>query len=257
VSTPSPAAQPPSLSTVASPSGEASPGFFARLVGLYVAPTETFRAIAAHPTFLAPLLAILLVNSAFTFVWLRKADHVQLCRTQLEDAGIFDRFPPEQHAAILERQVRLLPMLAWVGLIVGVPVVTAVMALVFLFIYRFFYASETTFTQSLAALTWALLTYYLLLTLLVALVMTLKDEWSVDPHTVIQASLGALVEKSAVPKTVYVLLGELDLAWAWLLFLVSAGYAAASQRSVGSAAGGVLVLWGISVLFKVAWAAVF
>jgi hypothetical protein len=260
VSTASPAlppTPPSSSSPVGALDGEAAPGFFANLIGLYVAPIETFRSIASHPTFLAPLLAILLVNSAFTFVWLRKADHVQVCRTQLEEAGIFDHFPPEQHAAIVERQVRLLPIVAWLGLIVGVPVVTAVMALVFLFIYRFFYASETTFRQSLAVMTWAPLTYYLLLTLLVVLVMTLKDEWSVDPHTVIQASLGALVEKSAVPKPVHVLLDELDLAWAWLLFLVSGGYAAASRRSVGSAAVGVMVLWGISVLFKVAWAVVF
>jgi hypothetical protein len=47
---------------------------------------------------------------------------------------------------------------------------------------------------------WAHLTFYLLATLLVVLVLTLKDEWSVDPRNVIQASPAALVEKSAVPK---------------------------------------------------------
>ncbi|HET6898404.1 MAG TPA: hypothetical protein VFK70_08655, partial [Vicinamibacteria bacterium] len=68
MSTPAPSVEPPSPLAVGSPPGEASPGFLARLVGLYVAPIETFRAIVAHPTFLAPLLAIVLVNSAFTFV---------------------------------------------------------------------------------------------------------------------------------------------------------------------------------------------
>ena len=251
------APEPPSPAALGSPPADASLGFLGRLVGLYVAPIETFRAIAAHPTFLAPLLAIVLVSSAFTFVWLRKADPVEVTRAQFEEAGIFDRFPPEQHAALVERQVRMLPTVAWLGTTVVLPLATVVLALLFLFIYRFFYASETTFRQSLAVMTWALLTYYLLLTLLVALVLTLKGEWSVDPHSAIQANLGALVDKSAVPKPVHTLLGELDLAWAWLLFLVSAGYAAASRRSVGSAAVGVMVMWGISVLFKVAWAAVF
>lgn len=253
-----------SLATEAPPSSAGPParaeaplGFLGRLAGLYLAPITTFRAIAAHPTFLAPLLAIVLVNSSFTFVWLRKADHVELCRVQLEEAGVFDRFPPELHAEILARQVRLLPIFAGLGPTVFLPLMIVALAALFLFVYRFFYASETTFTQSLAVVTWASFAYYLLVTLLVVLVMTLKSEWSVDPHTVFQASPDALLEKSAVPKPVHALLGELDLFWAWMLFLVSAGYAAASRRSVGSAAVGVIVLWGLSVLFKVAWAAVF
>ena len=45
--------------------------------------------------------------------------------------------------------------------------------------------------------------FYLLATLLVVLVLTLKNEWSVDPRSVIQASPAALVEKSAVPKPVH------------------------------------------------------
>jgi len=256
VSTPSPSVE-PLPPAVGAPPGEASPGFFARLVGLYVAPIETFRGIAAHPTFLAPLLAIILMNSAFTFVWLRKADHAEVARAQMEDAGVFDRVPPEKHAEIVERQVRLMPTFAWLGPTVILPVMLAVLAGLFLFVYRFFYESETTFRQSLAVMAWAHLTFYLLATVLLVLVLTLKGEWSVDPRNVIQASPAALVEKSAVPKPVHSLLDSLDLMSFWLIFLLSAGYAAASRRSVGSAAAGVVALWGIYVLLKVALAAVF
>ena len=256
MSTPSPSVE-PLPPAVGAPPGEASPGFFARLVGLYVAPIETFRGIAAHPTFLAPLLAIILMNSAFTFVWLRKADHAEVARAQMEDAGVFDRVPPEKHAEIVERQVRLMPTFAWLGPTVILPVMLAVLAGLFLFVYRFFYESETTFQQSLAVMVWAHLTFYLLATVLLVLVLTLKGEWSVDPRNVIQASPAALVEKSAVPKPVHSLLDSLDLMSFWLIFLLSAGYAAASRRSVGSAAAGVVALWGIYVLLKVALAAVF
>jgi lipid-A-disaccharide synthase-like uncharacterized protein len=236
---------------------EAPLGFFARLAGLYLAPIATFRSIAAHPTFLAPLFAIVLVNSAFTFVWLRKADHAELSRVQLEEAGILERIPPEQHARIVERQVRLLPIFAWLGPTVFLPLMLVALAALMLFVYRFFYASETTFRQSLAVITWAMLAFYLLGTLLVVLVLTLKDEWSVDPRTVIEANVGALVEKSAVPKPVHAVLDALDLFSAWVLFLFAAGYAATARRSVGSAAVGVGVLWAIYVLLKVALAAVF
>jgi hypothetical protein len=257
VSINSPAVEPPPPSAAGPLPGEASPGFLARLVGLYVAPIETFRAIAARPTFLAPLLAIVLVNSAFTFVWLRKSDHVEVARAQMEDAGVFDRVPPEKHAEIVERQARLMPTFAWLGPTVFLPIMLVAMAGLFLFVYRFFYASETTFAQSLAVVAWAHFTFYLLATLLLLLVLSLKGEWSVDPRSVLQASPAAIVEKSAVPKAVHSLLDSLDLFSLWLVFLLSAGYAATSRRSVGSAAVGVIVLWGIYVLLKVALAAVF
>jgi hypothetical protein len=190
-------------------------------------------------------------------VWLRKADHFEVSRVQLEEAGIFDRIPPEQHAAATERQARILPTFAWLGPTVFLPIMIVALAGLFLFVYRFFYASETTFPQSLAVMAWSLLAFYLLATLLVVLVLSLKGEWSVDPRTVIQANPGALVEKTAVPKPVYALLDALDLFSAWLLFLLAAGYAATARRSVGSAAVGVLVLWGIYVLLKMAMATVF
>lgn len=256
MSTPSPSVE-PLPPAVGSPPGEASPGFLARLVGLYVAPIETFRAIVAHPTFLAPLLAIVLVNSAFTFVWLRKADHAEVVRSQMEEAGVFDRIPPEKHAEVVERQARMFPIFAWLGPTVFLPIMLLALAGLFLFVYRFFYESETTFRQSLAVMAWAHLTFYLLATLLLVLVLTLKGEWSVDPRFVIQASPAAIVEKSAVPKPVHSLLDSLDLFSFWLIFLLSAGYAAAARRSVGSAAAGVIGLWGVYVLLKVALAAVF
>jgi hypothetical protein len=197
------------------------------------------------------------VNCAFTFVWLRKADHAEIARVQMEEAGVFDRVPPEQQATIVERQARLLPLFAWLGPTVFLPIMIVALAGLFLFVYRFFYAAETTFRQSLAVMTWALFTFYLLATLLLVLILTLKNEWSVDPRTVIEASPAAFVEKSAVPKTVHSLLDSLDLFSVWMLFLLSAGYAAVSKRSVGSAAMGVIVLWGIYVGLKVALAAVF
>ena len=258
MSTASPAPGPPSPSPSSdAPAREAAPGFFANLVGLYVAPIETFRAIAAHPTFLAPLLAIVLVNSAFTFVWLRKGDPTEIARVQMEEAGVFERVPPEKHAEIVERQARLLPTFAWLGPTVFLPITLVALSGLFLFVYRFFYASETTFRQSLAVMAWAQLTFYLLATLLVVLVLSLKGEWSVDPRNVIQASPAALVDKSAVPKPVHSLLDSLDLFSFWMVFLLSAGYAAVSKRSVGSAAAGVIVPWGIYVFLKVALAAVF
>ena len=190
-------------------------------------------------------------------MWLRKGDHREIARAQMEEAGVFERLPPERHAEIVERQARMFPVFAWLGPTVFLPIMVVALAGLFLFVYRFFYAAETTFTQSMAVMCWAYLAFYLLATLLVVLVLTLKNEWSVDPRNVIQASPAALVEKSAVPKALHSLLDSVDLFSAWLLFLLSAGYAAASKRSVGAASAGVVALWAVYVGLKVALAALF
>jgi Yip1-like protein len=236
---------------------EAPLGFVPTLVGLYTAPTETFRAVARRPAWVVPFLAIIAINVAFTFVWLRKADPVELSRAQMEEAGVFDRVPADQHEAIVQRQAHLLPIFAWLGPTVFAPIVFALLALAFMFVFRFFYASETTFKQSLAVVSWSVLAVALVSTPLTLLILSLRGEWSVDPRTVLQANPAAFFDKGAVSKPVHALLDALDLFSAWTLFLYSAGYAATARRSVGSAAVGVVVLWAGYVAVKVALAFVF
>src|SRR5712691_27229 len=98
-----------------------SRGFVSTLAGLYTAPVETFRGLAARPAFVAPLLALIVLNVVFTFVWMRKADPVELSRTQMEESGVFERVPAERHAEIVERQARLFPIFAWLGPLVFAP----------------------------------------------------------------------------------------------------------------------------------------
>ena len=246
-----PASAPPPSPVVA------APGFFATLAGVYTDPIETFQKIAARPTFLFPLLAIVLVNCAFTFVWLRKADHVEVVRAQITESGFIDRIPPDQLEGALQRQAKILPVVAWLGPTVFLPIIMAGLAGLFLFTYRFFYAADTTFRQSVAVVAWSLCAFYLLATAMLFLVLSLKGEWSVDPRTVVQAHAGALVDRSAMSRPLYDLLDSIDIFSAWTIFLLSAGYAATARRSVGAAAVAILVWWALYVLIKVGIAAAF
>jgi len=233
---------------------EPAPGFGSTLVGLYTAPGETFRALARRPKWLAPFLALIVVNVAFTFVWLHKADPAEVARTQMEEAGVFDRIPAERHAEIVERQARLLPIMAWLNPILFAPIVFVVLAGICVFVYRFFYASDTTLAQSLAVVCWSFLAVSLVATPLILLTLALRGEWSVDPRNVLQANPAALFDKGTIGKPLHAFLDSLDLFSAWTLFLWSAGFAAAAKRSIGSAAVGVLLLWGMYVALKVALA---
>jgi len=255
---PPPLAATPPLPAVSVTAGEdRRPSALATLAGLYSEPSQTFRDLARRPSFVVPLVLAILVNVIFTFVWLKKADAVELSRNQMQEAGVFDRIPVEQHEAVVQRQAHLLPVVAWLGPLVFGPVLFFGLAAAWLFVFRFFYEAETTFVQSLAVVWWSFLAVALVTTPITLLVMSLRGEWSVDPRSVVEANLGALVDKQAVPKPLHALLDSLDLFSAWTLFLLSAGYAATAKRPLASAAFGVVGLWAVYVLLKMGLALIF
>jgi hypothetical protein len=240
------------------PAGDGAPrGFFATLAGLYVEPGATFAAIAGRPAFWAPLLAFVATAVAFNAVWLSQVDPAEFARVQIEESPWADRLSPAQKAEGIEQQARIFPFTVWLGPLVFLPLAAVLVAVVYLFVFRFFYGSETTFAQSRAIAAWTFMAVTLVTTPLTLLVLHLREDWNVDPRTALQANPTLLLDKAAVPRAVYSIAESLDLFSAWMLALFAVGYGAASGRGAGPAAIGVLVPWGIYVLGKAALASVF
>ncbi len=241
----------------ASPDTPAPAGFLSTLVGVYTAPGETFRAMTARPSFVAPLVALVLLNIVFSFVWTRRMDPVEFSKTQMEESGVLDKIPPERQAEILERQAKMVPIFAFVGPIVIAPIGFVVLSAIFLFVFRFFFGAEITFRHSLAVVCWSLFAVALVTTPLTLLILFLKGDWNVNPGEVVQANGAALLDRATAAKPLYALASTIDAFSFWTMYLISAGFAAMSKKTVGSAAAGVVTLWAIYVLGKVAIAAVF
>src|SRR5712692_6402194 len=93
--------------------GEPSPGFLARLGGLYFSPGETMRGLARRPAFRAPLLAFVALGIAFNAVWLHAIDPAEFARVQIEDSPLAERLSPEQRAEGIAQQARVFPLRSW------------------------------------------------------------------------------------------------------------------------------------------------
>jgi len=236
---------------------EADRGFLAILVDVLVAPGDGFRAIAARPSVLAPLLMAIGLGLAFSAVWVAKVDPIEFMKAQMEESGGAERIPVEQRAEVLETQARFFKVFAWLGPMVFAPLMYAALAGLFLFVYRFFYGAEATFAQSLAVVSWCFVAFGLVLNPLILLVMALKNEWNVDPQSVVQASGAALLDKAATAKPLYALAGSLDLFSFWLIALLSIGYGAIIRKPASSAAWGIVIPWACYVAGKCALAAIF
>lgn len=236
---------------------ETDRGFLSTLVDVFVAPGDAFRAVADRPRFLAPLLLAIGVGLAFSAVWVTKADPVEFTKAQMEESGRMERIPAENRAEVLQGQAKFFEVIAWTGPLVFAPLMYAALAGLFLFVYRFFYGAEATFAQSLAVVAWCFAAFGLVLNPLILLVMALKNEWSVDPHWVIQASGAALLDKATTSRPLYALAGSLDLFSFWLIALLSIGYGAVIRKPASTAAWAIVTCWALYVAGKCALAAIF
>jgi hypothetical protein len=230
--------------------------FLRVLSGVYTSPSEAFRTLAARPIWVAPLLVAMVVHLAFAAVWTRRMDAHQAARTQLEESGMMERIPAEQHAEVLDRQAKVMKVMPWLGGTIFMPLVCVILAGIFLFVFRFVFAGELTFRQAWAVVLWSFLAVGLVSMPLTLVIMGLKGDWNIDPRTAIQASPAALLERSEVAKPLYTLASSLDLFSFWLVGLLSAGFAAAMKRPFSTGAWGVGGLWLVYVLGNVALSAI-
>jgi Yip1 domain len=242
---------------VAAPAPAPAHGFIQHLTGLFFSPREEFPSILARPRFWLPMTVWLVLSVAFTAVWLQKVDAREFMRNQIVESGRADKIPPGQMEQVLDTQAGFLKPISWVSAILAPVVIVLVVAGLFLFVFRFFYAGNVTFAQSLAIVAWSDFVIVLVSLPLVLAVLAMKGDWNVNPQEALQANLAMFLDKATASKALYKLAESVDLFSAWTIWLLSTGYGVATRRTTGAAAAGVIGLWAIYVLGKVALAAIF
>ena len=232
-------------------------GFFHHLANLYVSPGTEFVSILRQRSFWAPLVALVVLNIAFTAVWLQKVDRREFMRARIEESPRADQIPPGQMEQIVETQAGFLHLWGWGGALLAAPVIVFGLAGLFLFVYRFFYEGQLTFGHSAAVVGWSFFAVGLVQTPLMLLTLFLKGDWTIPPQNALEANLGMLLDRETTAKPLHALASSLDLFSFWTMFLLSAGYAVATRRPTASAAWGVVTMWGLYVLAKMGFSLLF
>jgi Yip1-like protein len=231
-------------------------GFFAHLGGLLFSPGAEFKSIVSRPRFWAPLLVGAVLTLGFTVIWTGKVDPREFFRNQMEQSPRTSQMPPDQMERVITMQSRFFRPASIFFAVVGGPIFTVVMSLIYLFVFRFIYGSQVTFRQSLTIICWTYLVIALVTTPLILLVYFMKGDWNLTPDVVLQANLAALLDRQKTARWLYTLASSIDLFEAWRIALLSLGFGAAMRRPASAALGGILGLWALYVLVRVALAAV-
>lgn len=229
-----------------------------RLIGALVAPGETFRAIGERPTWLPPLLLLILLGAAAGLVIQLKADPEEMVREQF--AALKMDVPQEQiDKAVEDAENRTTA--AKVGLsVAGILVqagIYALVALVFWVAFKMF-GSEIDYVRSLATTAHGYLPLAVGSLLNLPLMLSRETITFEDVRNggVLVSSLKALAPEDASTLT-QVLLGSFDLFTIWTLVLLTIGYKAVAKVSTAVASGIVILLWLVYVVGKVGLTAAF
>lgn len=229
-----------------------------RLIGVLVAPGETFRSIAERPTWLPPLLLLMLLGAVVGFEVQMRTDPEEMVRGQLEMVKV--DVPQEQVDKMIEdaesRTTGGKAGLAAIG--AGVQALFyAVLAVLFWLGFRMF-ASEMDYLSSLATTLYGYMPFAVASLLNLPLLLSRESLTFEEASSggVLVSSLKALAPEDASAVT-EALLGSLDLFTIWTLVLLTIGYKAVAKVSTAVASGIVILFWLVYVVGKVGIAAAF
>ena len=225
----------------------------ARVAGVFGSPGPTFAAIARRPTWLLPVVISTVLAIAATAAIVPRLDLDSAVREAFAKRGI--TASEERIEQTLQAQKKFAGFFAYVWAFFAAAAVALVLATVFWLSFRAF-GSEVVFRQSFGVTTHALLPYIGSTMLLILFVTRLDLVNPADLGDVAHTNLGFLVDRTANP-ALHSIAASIDVFTFWVLALLVIGFGYAAKVTRKKAAILILSLWGIFVLGKAGWAAVF
>ncbi len=242
------------VTTAAVPEAPQSMGAFARVIGALLSPRATFQDIARKPSWLLPLLIIILLNIAITGIFghrvgwraFMERQNMQNRRAQQQ----MQQMTPEQREHMIDLQVKVAPIAGYIGAIVIWPLFALITAAIFMGILNATSSTGMDFKTSFGVVTHSLMPLVIAF-LLGILVLFLKPPDTVDLQNLVASNVGALLSKSA-PMWEQSTGTSIDIFTFWVLGLMAFGYSVVRPKKLkmGTALAWVVGVWVVYVLIK-------
>lgn len=247
---PAPAQQPP-----------ARVSSFGRLFGVFFEPKTTLESIVERPTWVLPLVALILISIVIVALIGSRVGWRQVIDRQIATSPRaqqrMEQIPAGQREDILQKQAKFASVIAYVGVVIGTPIAELVVAALLLVAFNVIAGSKIRFSASLGIVAHSWMPY-VITGLLGVVVLFIKDPSTIDTQNLVASNPGALLADGTA-KWLVSLLTSLDLFTFWVIILQAIGFRATNPKKIsfGQAIGIVLMLWLVFVLVKVGLAAAF
>lgn len=232
--------------------------FLQRLSGIYFEPGKTFQDINRKSSWLAMFIIVSLLGMATLYVVNTRVPYELRIRKQMEMSPI--KLSEEQIQKMVEAPPS--PIRDNLGLaLVPLGVLVSYLILAGIFLLAFVIAGASIkYKKALAFTFWGMGPPSIVYSLVGIVMMYIKSPQTIEinPAKNVASNLGVLVSDKAHP-VLASLLGSIDIFSVWTVALLAIGFAIASNGKVSTKKAAVIfaVLWGILILGKMGWAAIF
>lgn len=234
---------------------------FGRLFGVLFNPKPTFESIAQRPSWVLPLLVLILLSVVIVALIGSRVGWRQVIDRQIASSPRaqqrMEQVPAAQREDILNKQAKFAGVIAYVGVVVGTVIAEVVVAALLLAAFNIVAGVKIGFSQSLGIVAHSWMPY-VITGLLGILILFIKDPTTIDTQNLVASNPGALLPDGSA-KWLVSLLASLDIFTFWVLILQAIGFSATNPKKIsfGKALGTIVVIWLVFVLVKVGMAAAF
>jgi hypothetical protein len=225
-----------------------------RVIGVFTSPKATFVDIGARPSWVVPLVIIIVVQLVFMFLVGQHIGWERIVTQQMEKDSSTQSLSQEQKDQRIQMGAKFAAGVTYAGVLIGIPVVMALMAGV-LMLTMSMVGGKFNFKQSFAIVTHASL-IGVIVAILGMVVMFLKAPEDFDIQNPLAFNLGAFMPEGT-SKALVSLASSIDLFSFWSIWLLAVGYSAASGKlKFSKALIAVIIPWAVYVLVKTGWVAI-
>ena len=219
------------------------PNSLQRIIGVLIAPNETFASIVRQPDWVVPLVIILVISLIAGIVFAQRVDFASGMREAMEQNK---NLQPDQ----IDRMVRISSGVAKVFAYCS-PVLSAIILLIvagaLLLVFRLF-GGEGDFRQAFSVTVYAWMPG-IIKSIIITAIIAVRTVSLNDLAILVRSNLAFLVTMKEHPM-LFTLLSSLDVFTFWLLALLVIGFSYVSKFSKSKSAAIVISLWVIVTLVK-------
>jgi hypothetical protein len=233
-------------------------GEFSRIVGVFFEPTKTFTDIGKRPSWLLPMVLMILAVIGVTAAITKRVGFERILRHQNEMSARYQQLPQDQKDQTLAVQMKFAAVAGYATAVVGVPIVDVIVAAVLLGIAGGLMSGGVRFKQVFAIVCYSGLPG-IISAILVVVVVFLKNPDDFNAQNPLAFNLGAFMDPNTAAKFMYSLATSLDLFVIWTILLMATGLKAAAGKKLTftGALVAVVLPWAVWTLGKAAIAGAF
>jgi hypothetical protein len=234
------------------PSGMSEP---ARLAGVFFEPKNAFEDIARRPSWIVPMLLVILGALAYSISVGQHIGWDRIIRHQFEGNQRMEQMPPEQREQAMAMGMKFASIGAYIGPVIGIPLYDLIVAGVLLGIVGGIMSAGVKFKQVFAIVCYAGLPGVLFSILAMAVVF-LKNPDDFNMQNPLAFNPAAFMDPQTSSKFAYSLASSIDLFSIWTIVLIATGLKAAAGKKLSFAGAlvAVIIPWVVVVLGKSALA---